>query len=187
MLEVISLVVLGKSFVEFSEDIGNSFSRCDAFSFFILYFCDEYFLLRCFDPRVISNSSRILWMSFCLFILFFSGAFFYALAQILQSLFLFFGCASPLLDESQDFNIFVKEFFILFCCCRCDSAHFFAGTCLIILMRNSYAKKFFWIVFRMLITVWALFRQSLPCRRVPFTTFLFIITPTGCRRPPIMT
>ena len=33
-------------------------------------------------------------------------------------------------------------------------------------MRNSYAKMFFWIVFRMLITVWALFRQSLPCQQV---------------------
>ena len=38
MFEVISLVVLVKSFVEFSEDVGNSFSRCDAFSFVVLYF-----------------------------------------------------------------------------------------------------------------------------------------------------
>ena len=97
---------------------------------------------------------------------FFSDAFVYAFAQILQSLFLFFGCASPFLDESQDFSIFVQEFFILFCCCRCDHAHFFDETCLFILMRNSYAKMFFWIVFRMLITVWALFRQSLPCQQV---------------------
>ena len=35
--------------------------------------------------------------------------------------------------------------------------------------------------------VWALILQSLPCRRVPFTAFLFIITPTGCRRPPVLT
>ena len=71
---------------------------------------------------------------------FFLWCIFNALPQILQSLFLFFRCASPLLDESQDFNIFVQECFILFCCCRCDRAHFFAGTCLFILMRNSYAK-----------------------------------------------
>ena len=78
----------------------------------------------------------------------------------------FFNAFAPILDESQDFSIFVQEFFILFCCCRCDHAHFFDGTCLFILMRNSYAKMFFWIVFRMLITVWALFRQSLPCQQV---------------------
>ena len=33
-------------------------------------------------------------------------------------------------------------------------------------MRNLCDKMFFWIVFRMLITVWALFRQSLPCQQV---------------------
>ena len=42
---------------------------------------------------------------------FFSDVFFYAFAQVLQSLFLSFGHASPLLDESQDFSIFIKEFF----------------------------------------------------------------------------
>ena len=35
--------------------------------------------------------------------------------------------------------------------------------------------------------VWALILQSLPCRRVPFTAFLSIITSTGCRRPPVLT
>ena len=45
-----SLVVLVKSFVEFSENVGHSFSRCDALSFVVLYFFDEYFLC-CFDPR----------------------------------------------------------------------------------------------------------------------------------------
>ena len=29
--------------------------------------------------------------------------------------------------------------------------------------------------------------QSLPCHHVTFTAFLFIITPTGCRRPPVLT
>ena len=35
--------------------------------------------------------------------------------------------------------------------------------------------------------VCALILQSLPCRRVTFTAFLFIITPSGCRRPPVLT
>ena len=35
--------------------------------------------------------------------------------------------------------------------------------------------------------VWALILQSLSCRHVTFTAFLFIITPTGCRRPPVLT
>ena len=51
--------------------------------------------------------------------------FFCEFAQILQLLFLFFECASPLLDESQDFSIFVQEFFTLFCCCRCGHVCFF--------------------------------------------------------------
>ena len=55
-------------------------------------------------------------MSCCLFILF---------SFSLQSLFLFFGHASPLLDESQDFSIFIEAFFILFCCCRRGHLYFF--------------------------------------------------------------
>ena len=35
--------------------------------------------------------------------------------------------------------------------------------------------------------VWALILQSLPCNPVSFTAFLFIITSTGCRRPPVLT
>ena len=35
--------------------------------------------------------------------------------------------------------------------------------------------------------LWALILQSLPCRHVTFTAFLFIVTPTGCRRPPVLT
>ena len=42
-------------------------------------------------------------------------------------------------------------------------------------------------IFDFLSRVWALFLQSLPCRHVTFTVFLFIITPTGCRRPPVLT
>ena len=106
---------------------------------------------------------------------------FYAFAQFFQSLFLFFGCASPLLDESQDFSIFGREIFAHFCCCRCHHARFIivvldlarvaAGmehdrTCLFILMRNLCTKMFFRIVFRMFITLWTLFRQSLSCQHV---------------------
>ena len=61
--------------------------------------------------------------------------FFYAFDQVLQSLFLFFRCASPILDESQDFSIFVREIFADFCCCRCHHALF-------ILMRNLCNKMF---------------------------------------------
>ena len=52
-------------------------------SFFI--FCDEYSLLCCFDPpwifRTTLNSSKIFWMYCCLFILFFSDAFFMRLLR----------------------------------------------------------------------------------------------------------
>ena len=39
-------------------------------------------------------------------------------------------------------------------------------TCLFILMRNLHTKMFFRFVFKMFITLWALFRQSLPCQQV---------------------
>ena len=45
MFKVIFLVVLIKSFAELPEDVGNSFSRCDAFFSVVLDFCGEYFLL----------------------------------------------------------------------------------------------------------------------------------------------
>ena len=53
------------------------------------------------------KSSSILWMSCCLFILFLSLIHFYAFAHFFQALFLFFGCASSLLIESSDFNVFL--------------------------------------------------------------------------------
>ena len=85
MFGVIPLFVLVKSFVEFSKGIGNSFSRCDAFSFVALLF---FAVLIPGTFRTPLNSSRILTMSCCLFILFFSLMyFFYAFAQVLQSLF----------------------------------------------------------------------------------------------------
>ena len=68
-----------------------------------------------------------------------------------------------------------------FCCCRRGRLYFFAvvleharasavmehdRTCLFDLMWNLCTKMFFWIAFRMLITEWALFRQSLPYPQV---------------------
>ena len=142
MFGVISVFVLVEFFVEFSKNIGNSFSRCDAFSFFVLYFCDECSLLCCFDPRGISDTFELFKDSFNVLLSlhsFFSDAFF-AFAQVLQSLFIFFGHASPLLDESQDFSIFIKAFFILFCCCRrapCASLLSFSNTLALLLLWNT--------------------------------------------------
>ena len=64
MFEVIFLVVLVKSFVEFSRDVCKSISKGDAFNFFVLYFCDEYFLLCCFDLRNISDTFELFKDSF---------------------------------------------------------------------------------------------------------------------------
>ena len=41
MFGVVFFTVFIESFVEFSKGIGDSFSRGDAFTFFVLYFCDE--------------------------------------------------------------------------------------------------------------------------------------------------
>ena len=57
------------------------------------------------------------WMSCCLFILFCVWYIFYAFAHFFQALFLFFGCASSLLDESSEFNVFLWNLLSLFCCC----------------------------------------------------------------------
>ena len=80
-----------------------------------------------------------------------------------SSLFLFFGHASPLLDQSQDFSIFVQEFLILFCCCRIGHVCFFV----VVLELRSRCR-------------WNGTRDT-------FTAFLSIITPTECRRPPVLT
>ena len=91
---LVSCFVLVKSFVEFSKGIGNSFLRCDAFSFVVLYFCDEYSLLCGFDPWDISDTFELFKDSFNVLLSlhsFFSDVLFYAFAQVLQSLFLFFG------------------------------------------------------------------------------------------------
>ena len=64
MFGVISFFVLVESFVEFSKSIGNSFSRCDAFTFFVLYFCDENSLLCYFGPRNISDTFELFKDSF---------------------------------------------------------------------------------------------------------------------------
>ena len=54
------------------------------------------------------ESSSIRWMSCCLFILLFvPDTHFTSFAHFFQTLFLFFGCVSSLLDESSDFLIFL--------------------------------------------------------------------------------
>ena len=63
------------------------------------------------------KSSSVLWMSCCLFILFCVWYIFYAFAYFFQALFLFFTCASSLLDESSDFNVFLWNLLSLFRCC----------------------------------------------------------------------
>ena len=93
MFEVISLFVLVESFVEFSKRIGTSLSRCDAFSFVVLYFCDEYSLLYCFDLRDIPDTFELFKDSFNVLLslyVFFPDAF---LKLLLRS---FNRCFSPL-------------------------------------------------------------------------------------------
>ena len=53
-----------ESLVEFSKGIGDSFSRSDAFTFFVLYFCNEDSFLCCFDSRDISDTFRFFKYSF---------------------------------------------------------------------------------------------------------------------------
>ena len=59
MFGVIFFTVFVESFVEFSKSIGNSSSRIDALTFVVLYFCDEYSLLCCFDSRDISDTFEL--------------------------------------------------------------------------------------------------------------------------------
>ena len=47
-------------------------------------------------------------------------------------------------------------------------------------MRNLCDKMFFWIVFKMIITVWALFRQSLPCQHVAARPLQPLPVSTSC-------
>ena len=79
MFWVVFFTVFVESFVEFSKGIGNSFSRGDAFTFFVLYFCDEDSLLCCFDSRNISDTFELFKDSFIVllsFHSFFSDTFF---------------------------------------------------------------------------------------------------------------
>ena len=104
MFEVISLVVLVKSFVEFPEDVGNSFSKCDAFSFVVLYFVMNTLFFAVLIPvffRTPLNSSRILWMSCCLFI--FSLMHFFM--RLLRSFSLCFSSLGVLLLSSMSLRI----------------------------------------------------------------------------------
>ena len=64
MFRVVFPTVFIESLVEFSKGIGDSFSRSDAFTFFVLYFCDEDSLLCCFDSRDISDTFEFFKYSF---------------------------------------------------------------------------------------------------------------------------
>ena len=63
MFGVVFSTVFIESFVEFSKGIGDSFSRGDAFTFFVLYFCEDS-LLCCFDSRDISDTFELFKDSF---------------------------------------------------------------------------------------------------------------------------
>ena len=64
MFGVVFFTVFVESFVEFSKGIGNFLTRGDAFTFFVLYFCDENSLLCCFDSRNISDTFELFKDSF---------------------------------------------------------------------------------------------------------------------------
>ena len=88
LLRVVFLVVLIKSFLELTKDVSNCFSRCDAFPFIVFSFLRWVLSSLTVIFRTPLNSSRTLWMSCCLLILYFSLMHFVnAFAQILQSLF----------------------------------------------------------------------------------------------------
>ena len=97
--------------VEYFCRILQRHRRRDDFTFLILYLGDEHPLLCRLDSwdvlylvEVFAYSLDVL-LSFHSF--FVSDTFFYAFAHFFQALFLFFGCASSILDESPDFNVFL--------------------------------------------------------------------------------
>ena len=112
------LIVVVKFFVEFTEDIGNPFTRRDDFSAFILKHCNEHFLFCRFDSWDVADTFEV-FEYFLDFLLLFqsflvSDTFFDAFAQLFHSLFLFLGCTSPQLDESSDFRVLSWNFNSLF-------------------------------------------------------------------------
>ena len=105
------------------------------------------------------NSSRILWMSCCLFILFFfSDAFF---MRLLRSFSRCFSSLGVLLLSSMTLRISasLSRNSSLFCCCRCGPLCFFVVVLELARVAAGMEHK-------MLITKWALFRQSLSCPQV---------------------
>ena len=171
------------------------------FSFFIFVMSTLFFAVLILGIfRTPLNSSRILSMSCCLFILFlFSDTFFMFLLRSFRR------CCSSLgmlLLSSMSLRISAsqsRQFFILFCCCKRGHLCFFVvvleharasavmehdRTCLFDLMWNLCTKMFFWIAFRMIITEWALFRQSHPCPQVAAAAAAIscMIHTSGCGR-----
>ena len=186
MFKVIFLVVLVKFFVEFSKDVGNSFSRCDAFTIVVFYLCVGYFLLCWFDSRVISYTFELTLQGFfgCLVVssfFFFSDTLFEAFTQIFNSLFLFVGCASPLLDESQESaSLFGKSSVTVAAAdaiTRASLLSFLNSLALLLEWNTIEPASSSWcgtcasrysseLCSGWIITFWALFRQSLSCQHV---------------------
>ena len=96
-LSIIILIVVVQLAVEFSKDFGNSFSWCTRPRRLFLFsnLVMSILLFADFMPGIFlipSNSSSILWICSCLFVLLLSLMHFLNLfAQIFQSLFLTFG------------------------------------------------------------------------------------------------
>ena len=148
------------------------------------------------------KSSRILWMSCCLFILFFSLILFF---HLLTSFNRCFSSLSVLLLSSMSFRISASLinksslnfaaadaitraslFFVL------DLGRVAAGmehdrTCLFMLLWKLRTKMFFRFVYRMFFTLRALFRQSLPCQHVAAAAAATSTTSAGCIRPIVLT
>ena len=154
------------------------------------------------------KSSRILWMSCCLFTLFFSDTFF---THLLTSFSRCFSSLGVLLLSSMSLRIsasLIDKSSLTFaaadaiCCCRCHHARFiivvldFARvaaemehdrTCLFTLMWKLCTQVFFSFVFRMIFTLRALFRQSLSCQHVAAAAAATSTTSAGCIRPIVLT
>ena len=185
MFGVVFFTVFIECFVEFSKGIGDSFSRGDAFTFFVLYFCDVNSHLCCFDSRDTSDTFELFKDSFNVLLSFHS---FFSLTHFFKFLLRSFNrCLSSLgmfllssmsLRISASLSTHSSFFFAAADVVSCISLLSFLNTLELRLLCNTIepasptlvyhlcTKMFFWNAFRMFVTEWALFRQSLPCPQV---------------------
>ena len=141
MFGVISFFVLVESFVEFSKSIGNSFSRCDAFIFFLIFVMRTLFLAVVIPGtfRTPLNSSRILSMSCCPFF-FFSDAFFKLLLRSFSRCFSSLDMvrlSSMSLRISASLSRHSSFFFAAADVVTCASLLSFSNTLALLLLRNT--------------------------------------------------